>query len=85
MSAFWHDVDVQQVRLTLVVDGSDPHRPRLRERIAIPLPPEPEPEEHVVDGAEMRIVAIRNDEIEISLAGSARHRAATDVLDRRIR
>ena len=78
-------MDVEQKRLALVVDGSGPHRPRLRERVAIPLAPEPEREERVIDGGEVRIVAIGNDEIEIALAGATRHGATANVLDCRIR
>src|ERR687898_871496 len=85
LGACRNDMDVQQIRLALGVDGSDPHRPRLWERVAIPLAPEPEREEHVIDMAEVGIVAVRNDEIEISLARTARHGATTDVLHCRSR
>ena len=78
-------MDVQQKRPPFVVDGPDPHRPRLRERVAIPLPSEPEREEHVIDGVPMRLVAVGYGEIESSLAGAARHGATADVLDCRIR
>src|SRR5215207_7605071 len=78
-------MDVQQKCLVLIVDGSDAHRSRLRERIPVPLSPEPEREERFVDGGEVRIVAIGNGEIEISLASAAPHRTAADVLDRRVR
>jgi hypothetical protein len=68
-----------------VIEGSGPHRPRLRERVAIPLPPEPEREERLIDGGKMSIVAIGNDEIEKALARTTRHGATPNVLDRRIR
>ena len=82
--AFRDDVDVQEKCLALVIDGTDPQRPRLRTRIAIPLPPESERDENVIDGAQMPFITIGNDEIEISLASTARYGAATNVLDRRI-
>src|SRR5688500_4708099 len=77
-------MNVQQKRLAVVVDSPGPHRPRLRKRVAIPLATKPEREERVIDGGEVGIVAIGNDEIEIPLAGATGHEATTDVLDHRI-
>jgi hypothetical protein len=77
-------MDVQQKPLPLVIKGSDPHRPRLGERVAIPLSPEPEREECLIDEAEMRVAAIGNDEIENALARTSPHGATANVLDRRI-
>ena len=85
VSVFWHDMDVQQIRLALVVNGPYPHRPCFWERVATPLPPEPKREEHIIDGSEVRFVPIGNDKIEIALAGAAKHRATANMFDRRIR
>jgi hypothetical protein len=76
---------VEQKRLPLVIKGSDPHWPRLREWVTIPLAPKSESEERVIDDAEMPLIAIRNDEIEITLTGATRHGATANVLDCRIR